>query len=133
MAIADNTEKPVLSEATIDYVTVKYLPRVVDDVRKRALEIAAAEDRKPDEIHVFRACDEYFLGKGLSDRKRFWPWLEANFTGFMIITSILAIIFGYFGAMGGEEKNKEFLEIAKIFAGALVGAAAGAAATSLKR
>lgn len=133
MTVTDGAEAPVLSDATIDYVTAKYFPRVVEDVRKRAIELAVSENKKPDEIHVFRACDEYFLGKGNLSRKRLWPWLEANFTGFMIITSILAIIFGYFGAVGGEEKNKEFLEIAKIFAGALVGAAAGAAATSLKR
>ena len=132
---ATPTPPSKLAQKTFDDVTKVYLPPVMEKVRRRAVELAESDKQEPNEIHVFRACDEFFEGRtspaSAANRKRFWPWLEANFTGFMIITAALAIIFGYFGVANGN--NKEFLEIAKIFAGALVGAAAGAAVTAAKR
>jgi hypothetical protein len=123
-----------LSDEAFKQVTDVYLPPILEKVRRRAVDLAASANEPPSQVHVFRACDETFEGRAtahLLTRKRFWPWLEANFTGFMIITAILAIVFGYLGATNSA--NKEFLEIAKIFAGALVGAAAGAAVTAAKR
>jgi hypothetical protein len=61
-----------------------------------------------------------------------WSWLAQNVTGLMVVAAILALAFGLMGVLGevsGKLKEPSgFLDIAKLFAGALVGAAGGAAA-----
>lgn len=75
-------------------------------------------------------------------RRGFWGWLSANVTSFMIITTILTIAFGILGFLpilssgaGAEIKgmSTSFLEISKIFAGALVGGAAGLASANVRK
>jgi hypothetical protein len=56
-------------------------------------------------------------------------WLQENITGLMLVTAILTVAFGVLGAWGltaptaAKDATSGFLDIAKLFAGALVGAA----------
>jgi hypothetical protein len=132
---------PADSDAVFSDVWEKYLssikPRVVD----RAKAIAEADGRSElSAVDVFDALKEYVPGKPVSSdgtSMRF-GWFNRNVTGFIGITAGLAIVFGLMGVVPFiKDVNKDylpvasgFLEIAKIFAGAIVG---GAAATAVKR
>jgi hypothetical protein len=67
-------------------------------------------------------------------RVRKWSWLRENVTGLMMISAVMALAFGYLGAWGlyaggqSQTATARFLDIAKLFAGALVGAAGATAA-----
>jgi hypothetical protein len=61
-------------------------------------------------------------------------WLRENVTGLMVIATLMALAFGILGAMGFMSSNPAtkdatagFLDIAKLFAGAVVGAAGATA------
>lgn len=62
-------------------------------------------------------------------------WWRANITGLMVITAIMALAFGGLGAWGltatgaAKDATAGFLDIAKLFAGTLVGAAGATAAS----
>jgi hypothetical protein len=62
-------------------------------------------------------------------------WIRENITGLMFVTTLLTVTFGVLGAWGlsasadAKTATSGFLDIAKLFAGALVGAA-GAAGVS---
>ncbi len=124
------------------------LDQVKPKVRQRAEEIAQTNDRK--EITVADAIDairEFIPGKpspsvSAVEPPRRWGWFNRNVTGFIGVTATLAIIFGVLGLVPFLKENVSdkyapvaatFLEIAKIFAGALVGGAAGIAASSPNR
>ena len=68
------------------------------------------------------------------DQRRNSSWFHANVTGLMVITAVMALAFGAFGVWGlafsgvSKEITASFLDIAKLFAGALVGAAGAAGA-----
>ena len=59
-------------------------------------------------------------------------WLRDNITGLMLITPLLTITFGVLGAWAlsasttAKDATSGFLDIAKLFAGALIGAAGAA-------
>jgi hypothetical protein len=61
-------------------------------------------------------------------------WLRENITGLMVISAFMALAFGVLGAWGisvggaTKEATNGFLDIAKLFSGALVGAAGATAA-----
>jgi hypothetical protein len=60
-------------------------------------------------------------------------WLRENITGLMVISAFMALAFGILGAWGisvggaTKEATNGFLDIAKLFSGALVGAAGATA------
>jgi hypothetical protein len=69
------------------------------------------------------------------DQKSRASWFRDNMTGLMVISTIMALAFGCLGALGlwlggtTKEATAGFLDIAKLFAGALVGAAGANVAT----
>jgi hypothetical protein len=68
------------------------------------------------------------------DRKSRSSWIHENITGIMVFSAVMALAFGVLGvwglSAGGNLKDvtSGFLDIAKLFAGALVGAAGATAA-----
>ena len=107
-----------------------YIPPVKEKIRVRADEIATlAGHNSRTAQDVMKALDEYIPGEPYQPVKPRWGWINQNVTGFMAITAAMTLIFGVLGIMP-QVKVEGFLEIAKIFAGALVGGAAGAAASA---
>jgi hypothetical protein len=116
-----------------------YIDPVKPRIRSRASEIAKADDRSEvTAIDVFEALKEFVPGKQIAQSPASASsqgWFNRTFAGFTGIAGIMALAFGVLGLVGIFSANASvskategFLEIAKIFAGAMVGGAVGAAA-----
>jgi hypothetical protein len=126
-------------EAALSDIWEKYLAPIKVKVGERAREIANSDGRPEFAAgDVFEALKDYVPGKPVAPERQV-GWFNRNVTGFIGITSGLAIIFGLLGIVPFliKDVSKDylpiataFLEIAKIFAGAIVG---GAAASTAKR
>lgn len=114
--------------------------------KERSLELARLDGRDQatshDIVDSIREFVSYRPSVGPASLPTKEPgWWNKNVTGFIGITAALTIVFGVLGLLGTlRDLPKEFaqvtgsfLEIAKIFAGALVGGAAGAAASSSRK
>lgn len=100
-----------------------YLAPVLATVRRRAEEDAAGEPLRP--VHVYRAFDAELRDAGRRPRG-FGEWLQDNL--FLVLAVLLTLVFGAFGLFHPDDGDVAgFLDIAKIFAGAVVGGAAGKA------
>jgi hypothetical protein len=80
--------------------------------------------------------DKYFISSPEESPRP--GWIRENITGLMLVTAILTVAFGILGAWGisnSTTATSGFLDIAKLFAGTLVGAAgaAGIGAATAKR
>jgi hypothetical protein len=127
-------------DAIFDQVERQYMPGVLAKVKARAVELAAIEERKePSYVDTFRAFEDQFGGKttGLAVVPERVSLLKDNL--FIIIVVVMTLGFGFMGLapylfsvapdrLGYKPDN--FLDIAKLFAGVVVGGAAGAAAGS---
>lgn len=117
----------------------------IEQIKPRVLE-RVTELRKDDEngstaLQVAQALQEYIPGKPIGGDK-ILPrpsWFHSTFSGFTAVSGVMALAFGFLGLLGlfsevqkiagpQAEQVKSvaggFLEIAKIFAGAMVGGAA---------
>jgi hypothetical protein len=90
-----------------------------------------SEDEAAQKVDWMRACLAYLnLVERPTQETRSW-WTN-NFTGLMTISAIMALAFGVMGVWGlsspsAKEATAGFLDIAKLFAGTLVGAAGATA------
>ena len=108
-------------------------------INGRALAIAQEQGRKDVQARdVAQACSEIAPGSPFPKEQTFWQRIGSTITGITLISAILAIVFGGIGFAGlrwggaqGAESVKAFIDIAQIFAGAVVGST-GAAAISGK-
>ncbi len=120
-------EKPDFVRRLID----DHLPAIESVIRLNAEERAKKEQRsEPSAMDCMKAVQEYMPGTPIVPEKPKWVWLNQNVTGFMVITALMALTFGVIGTRGDGAGAAAALEIAKIFAGALVGGAAGAGAAA---
>jgi len=62
----------------------------------------------------------------------FWSRIGESISGITLISALLAIIFGSFGWSLGTPAGAGLLDIAKIFAGAIVGSTGAAVASSIR-
>jgi hypothetical protein len=112
-----------------------YLPPILERVKLRAAEIAKEKEHQfPLAEDVMQAFQDYIPGRRVSEFKHRWVWLNQNVTGFMAVAGFLTLTFGVLALIASlKGGGAEYFEVMKIFAGALVGGAAGAAASSPKR
>ena len=117
-----------------------YLPDILEEIRANALRRAEAQNR-PDITYIdaFRAFEEKFstLPSVQPTGSSFW---KEN--SFVVIMAVMTITFGVLGLapmwLKGESSKLgydagQFLDIAKLFAGVIVGGAAGAAVATNRR
>jgi hypothetical protein len=117
----------------------EYIGPIKRKIENRAIEIAKADDGRTEVTSgdVIDALREFVPGKpvypGPPEPRQ--NWLSRTFTGFTGIVAFMTLAFGALGALGLFSTNAEvvkatqgFLEIAKIFAGAVIGGSVGAAA-----
>lgn len=103
-------------------------------IYSQALQIADGHGR--DEIQtrdIAQACAEIAPGGPFPEQQTFWERIGSSITGVTIISAILAIIFGIIGAVGlvtDTNAIQPFLDIAQIFAGAVVGSTGAIAASN---
>jgi hypothetical protein len=101
------------------------LAALMAEVRRKAEAEAEAAGEPLRPVHVYRAFDEALHGGGRR-RRGFGEWLQDNM--FLVLAVLLTLVFGAFGLFHPDDGDVAgFLDIAKIFAGAVVGGAAGGA------
>ncbi len=123
----------------LDDIERKYLPTVRLSVKEIALQRARHNGYEtPSYLDIFRAVEEYYGNRASVERQEKLPSIWAREYAFLLIVGFMTIVFGIlglfptvFGAAPGDSQTVAFLDIAKIFAGAVVGGAAGATASSL--
>jgi hypothetical protein len=105
-----------------DRACAKYLPEITAQIRLEA-QRRAGRGKHISEPDAFRALDAYF--RSIPPLRRSWADLVHE-NLFVIIAVLMMLVFGYlaFGS-GGAGENRAFLDIAEIFAGAVVGSVAG--------
>ncbi|HMG77443.1 MAG TPA: hypothetical protein VK591_02095 [Xanthobacteraceae bacterium] len=117
----------------------EYIGPIKRKIENRAIEIAKADDGRTEVTSgdAIDALREFVPGKPVnpSPPEPRQNWLSRTFTGFTGIVAFMTLAFGALGALGLFATNPEvvkatqgFLEIAKIFAGAVIGGSVGAAA-----
>lgn len=115
--------------AVFDRVRDEYMPAIYEEIRLQAQRKCGGGELRP--LDVFRAFEEYFSGlpRGVRTQSAFF---QENI--FLLSALFLTIVFGLFGLYHGDESEvSSFLDIAKIFAGAVVGGAAGSTVASMAR
>jgi hypothetical protein len=134
----------VPNESIFSTVEKQYMPAVLDSVRARAAEIAKENSREEaNYVDVFRAFEQHFAGGPKTSAPPPSIWRENLF---LIIVVVMTVIFGlmallpYLTIGGGVAdpgkfgyKPEVFLDIAKLFAGVVVGGAAGVAVNAAGR
>lgn len=106
-----------------DRACQKYLPEITAQIRLEA-QRRAGRGKRISEPEAFRALDAYF--RTIPPLKRGWADLVHE-NLFVIIAVLMMMVFGWlaFGSSGEAGGNRAFLDIAEIFAGAVVGSVAG--------
>ena len=115
-------------ERVFESVRDEYLAPVLAEIRRNAEREAGGEPLRA--THVFRAFEDYFAH---THRPRsFGAWLHDNI--FLVLAVLLTLAFGAFGLYHPDDGDVAgFLDISKIFAGAVVGGAAGSGAAVFAR
>ena len=115
-------------DAVFERVKEEYMPHIYQEIR------LLADRKSPGGLKtaaVFRAFEEYFAGLPRRPHSG-WGFLQENV--FLLSAIFLTLVFGAFGLYHGDETEvASFLDIAKIFAGAVVGGAAGSSVASMTR
>ena len=119
------------SDAVFERVRDEYMPGVYREIRALAQKKSGGGELRS--LDVFRAFEEYFAGlPRASERQALSGFVHEHV--FLLSALFLTIVFGLFGLYHGEEDEvSSFLDIAKIFAGAVVGGAAGSTVASMAR
>lgn len=137
MAAEENTGSSRYSDykSQRDAYLKAYLDGVEKKIAQRAQELAKEEfgdgsPHSPEIRHLAQASLDIAPGRVFpeTDEPTWWERVGSSITGITIVAGILTLVFGGFGLFG-PENNQGFLDIAKIFAGAVVGSAGEAAVT----
>lgn len=106
------------ADEVFERVKNDYLEQLLLEIRRSAEVEASGEELRSK--HVFRAFENRFAG---IQRRSPGEWVQDNL--FLFLGVFLTIVFGAFGLYHPDEGEVSgFLDIAKIFAGAVVGGAA---------
>lgn len=122
MAAEEVTEIP-------DALWNEFIPRIKAGIKSEYLKLTdkstSAADQNVDWMRAFLI----YLGVVERAPMRQSSWLRDNLTGLTVLSAVMALAFGGLGAWGISAggttgaATSGFLDIAKLFAGALVGAA----------
>ena len=110
-------------------VEEEYMPPIIDAVRARA---SMAGPDEPEYQSIIRAFEGYF-GPAATRPERWWVKLGRVLHDnlFLVVAVVMALAFAVFGTLD-KENAKAYLDIAKIFAGAIVGSAANSGMASMR-
>ncbi len=115
-------------DGVFERVRDEYMAPVLAETRRNAEKEAGGEPMSA--IHAFRAFEDHFAG--LHRHRSFGAWLQDNI--FLVLAVFLTLVFGAFGLYHPDDGDVAgFLDIAKIFAGAVAGGAAGGAGAAMVR
>jgi hypothetical protein len=111
-----------------------WLDEHLESIRKEIIQEAKtlAEEDSSSEVlpkHVAQAAMRFAPGERFPAEMGFWARIFASISGITIISAILAICFGVLTAIG----KGDYLDVVKIFAGAVVGSTGASVALAAKR
>ena len=138
---------PPANQANLETCLDEYLNQIKELIRQRAIDLTepplpVGSPGSPlfGFQELSQAIDEFAPGIPVQKEKRRWyAVLFEYFPPFTLLCFLLAIIFGYLGfsawgrATGNSVAAAGFLDITKIFAGAIVGSTSAVAITNLAR
>jgi len=137
---------PPASQDNLEACLDEYLNRIKECIRQRATELTEPSFPGNAQSHssfglqeLTQAIDEFAPGVPVQiGREKWHNVLFQYFPPFTILCFLLAIIFGYLGfSAWSKDPNHSvgsgFLDIAKIFAGAIVGSTSATAISNLSR
>jgi hypothetical protein len=119
--------------------TPNWLDGHLDDIRKkievRAQELARENERpRPELVDYSKAALEYTSDKPRPADMSRWDRILSFLTNVTLVSTFLAIVFGVIGFLDhGSAASSGFIDIAKIFAGAIVGSTAATAVSRTAR
>jgi hypothetical protein len=117
------------SDAVFEQVKQEYMARIFEEIRADAIKRCGGGELRA--VDAFRAFEDYF-GRLPQRRHSLGGFVQDHI--FLLSAIFLTLVFGAFGLYHGDETEvASFLDIAKIFAGAVVGGAAGSGAVALSR
>ncbi|HEX9932449.1 MAG TPA: hypothetical protein VGB08_06355 [Allosphingosinicella sp.] len=115
-------------DGVFESVKEEYLAPMLAEIRRDAEKEACGGELRS--VHVFRAFEDRFAGR--HRHRSLGSWLQDNI--FLVLAVLMTVIFGAFGLFHPDDGDVAgFLDIAKIFAGAVVGGAAGSAGAAFAR
>jgi hypothetical protein len=127
--MAETTDRKQIPEKLFE----EFLPRIRSGIIAEYNRLPDKSNEPDDQdVEWMRAFLAYINAMGQGRAGRF-SWLHDNITGLMVISAFMALAFGYLGAWGltaggaTQTATAGFLDIAKLFAGTLVGAAGATA------
>lgn len=116
------------NDRVFESVRDEYLAPILAEVRRDAEKEAGSGELRA--LHVYRAFEDRFAGA--HRHRSLGSWLQDNI--FLVLAVSLTLVFGAFGLFHPDDGDVAgFLDIAKIFAGAVVGGAAGSAGAAFTR
>ena len=116
-----------------DALWAEFIPRIKSGIVAEYEQLPTKSSRQEDQNVDWMRAFLLYVDVIENRRARRWSWLRENVTGLMMISAVMALAFGYLGAWGlyaggqSAQATAGFLDIAKLFAGALVGAAGATA------
>lgn len=118
------------NEDVFERVKQEYMDRVYAEIRTLAQKKAGSGPIQA--IDAYRAFEEYFGSVPRRESRGIAGFMSDNV--FLFSAIFLTVVFGLFGLYHPDETEvSSFLDIAKIFAGAVVGGAAGSTAAAYSR
>ena len=128
-------EVTIRNKQRVEQYLNDYFTDLTTQIYRQALQVADREGRR-EEIQsrdVAQACIDIAPGRPFPVEQTLGQRIGSSITGITVISAILAVIFGIIGFAGlarGEDVVKPFIDIAQIFAGAVVGSTGAAAVAS---
>jgi hypothetical protein len=129
--------QPPLSQGTTAWLSdhlASIEAKIIDEARKLITNGAT------EQMAVAEAARRYAPGDQFPENRDpkptpFWSRIAESISGITLVTAVLAIIFGVLGLLdihGDKESAQRWIDVAKIFAGAVVGSAGVSAVSSAK-
>ena len=135
-AATEKLAKATTSNHGQDYI-VDYFQWLADRIQNRATLIASQQGRDMETRDLAQACSELAPGDPFPQEQSLGQRITSSITGITLVSAILAIVFGAigfavlrWGGTQGADSVKTFIDIAQIFAGAVVGSTGAAAISS---
>jgi len=117
------------SDPVFEQIKEEYMAPIFREIRAQAQKKCGPDGLKATD--VVRAFEDYFGGLP-RQRRSMSQFVQDNI--FLLAAIFLTLVFGAFGLYHPDDQDvASFLDIAKIFAGAVVGGAAGSSVVSMTR
>ena len=117
----------------------KFAPRLRSEIASRYSQISLGADTNNENDVMWMKAFLLYIDETQNNNTEKESWFSKNITGLMAVSAAMAITFGVLGIIGLSNDRlpanlaSGFIDIAKLFSGAIVGAAGAVGATTIGR